>query len=166
MFGLSCQAMPQTNTPEPCDCKVCGKPVPASRRRYRSKTCSRHCSRTDWKERYRAARGIAPINRPTTGAVSELSVAAHCLSLGFSVFRSMCSSAPCDLILLRDGQCIRVEVRTGARHILDTTRLSYPKKTCDIGRSETVAVYAPEDRSITFIPPLHTLTITIKSTLK
>lgn len=54
-----------------------------------------------------------PIPRGTTGAVSELRVAADLLERGYEVFRAVSPSCSCDLAVLKDGKLVRVEVRTG-----------------------------------------------------
>lgn len=48
----------------------------------------------------------------TTGAASELIVCAELMRLGFHVFRCESPHAPFDLIAYRDGQFLRVEVKT------------------------------------------------------
>jgi hypothetical protein len=47
------------------------------------------------------------------GAASELMVCANLLSRGWYVFRSVSPTAPCDLVAMKYGSLIRVEVKTG-----------------------------------------------------
>jgi Holliday junction resolvase-like predicted endonuclease len=46
------------------------------------------------------------------GAVSELLVSADLMARGFEVFRAVSHAASCDLIAMRDGETIRVEVKS------------------------------------------------------
>ena len=54
----------------------------------------------------------------TAGAISELRVAIDLLSKGYNVFRSLSPACPCDFVILKDKQLLRVEVRT--THISST----------------------------------------------
>ena len=48
----------------------------------------------------------------TSGAIAELRVATDLLARGYHIFRSVSPASPCDLIALKDGLCITIEVRT------------------------------------------------------
>ena len=54
------------------------------------------------------------------GTSSELIVATDLLGRGFEVFRSLSPDGSCDLIALKDGRALRIEVKTarttGKRH--------------------------------------------------
>lgn len=50
-------------------------------------------------------------DRGASGAAGELIAAAHFMRQGFHVYRSESQSAPFDLVIYRDGQCQRVEVK-------------------------------------------------------
>lgn len=52
------------------------------------------------------------INCSTKGAIAELRVEADLLARNFHVFRSESPACPCDLIAMRDGVCVKIEVRT------------------------------------------------------
>ena len=61
-----------------------------------------------------AKRSMEPSSfRSTRGAISELTVSANLMARGYEVFRALSPSASCDLIALKDGEVLRVEVRTG-----------------------------------------------------
>lgn len=49
----------------------------------------------------------------TKGAIKELMVSVDLMNKGYQVFRAFSPQAPCDLIALKDGKCLRVEVTTG-----------------------------------------------------
>jgi hypothetical protein len=49
----------------------------------------------------------------TTGAVHELMVAVDLVVRGYEVFRAVSPSCSCDLIALKGGKALRVEVKTG-----------------------------------------------------
>lgn len=53
--------------------------------------------------------------RKRMGAVSELRASAHLLAQGYDVYRSVADRASFDLVAHRDGQLIRVEVKTLSR---------------------------------------------------
>ena len=53
-----------------------------------------------------------PIKNGTTGALSELLVAADMMRQGYDVFRAESPHAPFDLVAYRDSAFTRVEVRT------------------------------------------------------
>jgi len=51
----------------------------------------------------------------TIGAIGELMVASDLMKRGYHVFRAMSPSAPCDLLVMREGLSARVEVRCVSR---------------------------------------------------
>jgi len=95
------------------NCLVCREPIISPRRVY----CSDECARTEATRKERE--GMSQFNPPdlvntgTRGAISELRVAADLLERGFEVFRSVSPSSPCDFAIFRDGELLRLEVRTG-----------------------------------------------------
>ncbi len=48
----------------------------------------------------------------TRGTISELRVETDLLERGYHVFRSESSGCPCDIVAIKDGKCIKIEVRT------------------------------------------------------
>lgn len=51
-------------------------------------------------------------NSGTKGAVGELRVAVDLFERGYEVFRSLAQCCSCDLLVLKSGKILRVEVRT------------------------------------------------------
>lgn len=51
------------------------------------------------------------------GAWGELVVSADLMRRGYCVFRAFSPSCPCDLIAMRDGKLLRVEVTKGRRYV-------------------------------------------------
>lgn len=51
----------------------------------------------------------------TTGALAELVVAADLLRRGFEVYRAVSPAAKSDLVIVRDGRILRVQVKTTYR---------------------------------------------------
>src|SRR5579872_6612397 len=47
------------------------------------------------------------------GAASELIASADLLLRGFDVFRAVAAACPCDLVAMKDGALIRIEVKSG-----------------------------------------------------
>ena len=91
-------------------CVYCGKELPNEKWKY----CSPECKAAYVKEEYRKANPaiLRGGTSATTGAISELRVAIDLLVKGYNVFRSLSPSCPCDLAILKDGQLLKVEVRT------------------------------------------------------
>ena len=97
-------------------CRRCGAEFrPAS---ARHEFCSNDCRLAERD----AGRGTASVrnrfglNPGDLGALSELRVCVDLAERGYSVFRALSPSAPCDLIALApDGAVLRVEVKTGYR---------------------------------------------------
>jgi hypothetical protein len=92
---------------------------------------------------------LPPIERPAptvntgvAGAISELLVSADLLRRGLPVFRAVSAAAPCDLIVLRDGQALRVEVRSGTygREVDGLPTIYFPLGDKDRGRFDVLAV--------------------------
>ena len=52
----------------------------------------------------------------TTGAISELKVCVDLMAKGYHIFRSESPCCPCDLVALKNGITLTVEVRTIARN--------------------------------------------------
>ena len=51
-------------------------------------------------------------NAVNKGAIAELRVGVDLLSKGYHVFRSESPGCPCDIVAIKDGECIKIEVRT------------------------------------------------------
>ena len=129
------------------NCKHCGKPLPARR----SSFCTRQCSKNFEKAQYRAKFPESRLSKPTVGAMSELRVAVDLLSKGYEVFRAVSPACSCDLIALRDGQTLRIEVRTA--NFRPNNRASMPRTPADAGKQDHFAFVLPN--SISYEPALN-----------
>jgi len=88
-------------------------PPPSKHSRNNSrKYCSYKCRQDFYKGKYRDFNPFKGNTPGTTGAISELRVAIDLLSKGFNVFRSMSPNSPCDLAILKNGDLLKIEVRT------------------------------------------------------
>jgi hypothetical protein len=94
--------------------------------------------------------GMGNRGNVTTGAISELVVAVDLTRKGFEVFRAVDPSASCDLLALKDGVVVRVEVRTGTRAI--NGRVSFAPHNLGPHRQDCVAVVLAGDE-IVYVPP-------------
>ena len=84
------------------------------------------------------------MNDTDRGSYNELRAALALMDRGYKVFRAMSPSFPCDLIALKAGKCLRVEVRTAHS---DDGKLRWPWSSRDEGRSDALAaVFAHEVR--------------------
>lgn len=91
-------------------CQTCGKEIGKSRYKFCSAECLKESSRKGYQKLNPTTfRGTTSA---TTGAISELRAAVDLLSKGFNVFRALSPSCPCDLAVLKDGQLLKIEVRT------------------------------------------------------
>ncbi len=95
-------------------CEFCKIPLSKIKQKRGSKYCSRSCK----VRAYNKGLGIRGLHLATgtTGTIGELVVAADLLRKGFEVFRAVSPSCSCDLAILKNGQLLRVEVRTGYRN--------------------------------------------------
>jgi len=110
-------------------CINCGKEIQAhkvKKARGQAKYCGSSCQNEYWKKKYAGQNTIWGISSATVGAINELRASVDLLRRGYSVFRALSPSCPCDLVLLKDGDVFRVEVTTG--HNSSNGRLYYPKK--------------------------------------
>lgn len=97
----------EVQTEDCLNCPTCGKSVTNRQRRY----CSDQC-------RPSVHPGLAKqlgISCGKVGAIAELVVCADLIRRGFEVFRSVSQDCSCDLIVLKDGQAQRVEVKTAVQ---------------------------------------------------
>lgn len=72
------------------------------------------------------------------GAISEMVVASDLLNKGYEVFRSVSQDCSCDLLALKDGSMLRIEVRTGQRNQNGTLGCSVSEK--DLARFDVLAI--------------------------
>lgn len=132
-------------------CKGCGKEF--KKRRSDNVYCENNCRHRTALREYRRLNRRPVIPTGTTGAVSELRVSVDLLSYGVHVFRALSPCCPCDLVVLRNGQVLRVEVRTGYRTQGGKVGFGYSSR--DDGRHDILAIVLPD--SIEYRPSLESL---------
>lgn len=132
-------------------CKFCRKPLSERKIRRHALYCDRICSRNFVKKQYASLNGRdGTVSRATVGAVSELIVSVDLLRRGYDVFRALSPSCSCDLVILKNGRVIRVEVRTG---VINTGgKIAHAWKEKDRDRSDVLAVVV--NGSIIYKPEL------------
>jgi predicted AAA+ superfamily ATPase len=59
---------------------------------------------------------VQGVSNDTAGAISEMVAAADLMRKGYEVFRAVNPGSPCDLIAMKDGWFLRIQVRTTAYH--------------------------------------------------
>jgi len=80
-----------------------------------------------------------------------MAVCVDMISRGYYVFRSVSSSGPIDMIGMKDGKLVKVEVKTGYRRPTDggITKPVHRHEEHDI-----MAVYLPEEKIVVYFPEL------------
>ena len=140
-------------------CEECGTPMPGARKnkRFCGSACVRRRSAAVYaKNNPRPAPGDVPIPSGTIGAMHELVVAADLLGRGFSVFRALSPSCPCDLAVLKGDRLLRIEVRTGS--YLATGKLGWRRGEHDACDLYAVVVKTEAGPPVIFYdPPLPVL---------
>lgn len=121
----------------PCD--FCSKSFEPRSGRQAHRFCSNTCRKAYVLKHQRKLNPRLNLPTGTVGALQELRVATDLLVRGFHVFRAMSPASPCDLVILKDGQTIRVEVRTAYRGWHN--QVHYPKKNI---RADLLALCLPE----------------------
>lgn len=108
-------------------CKRCNGDIPLSRMKRHPVYCGEECAsqwhREAWTKRNRHSK--IKLSASVIGAMHELLVSADLFKMGYSVFRSLSPSAPCDIVILKNGKLLRVEITTG---ILSSTGKIYNAK--------------------------------------
>ena len=74
--------------------------------------------------KYRELNPPSEIPSASVGALNELLVSCDLIRRKWSVFRALSPSCPCDLVVLRNGGLLRIEVTTGS--ICVNKKVSYP----------------------------------------
>lgn len=128
-------------------CVYCGKELPTPKWRY----CSFECKAAYTREEYLKANPtlLRGKTSATTGAISELRVAVDLLAKGYDVFRALSPSCPCDLVILKEGRLLRVEVRTA--HISPWGKMYKLKSLRDIGDKTDIYAHVLPD-TIVYVP--------------
>ena len=133
-------------------CERCGKSYIL--RSGNQRFCSPKCTTADTKAKQAMANERVAISPGSVGAVSELLVCADLLRKGYEVFRSVSPHCSCDMVILKAGRFVRVEVRTGT---IRENGLGYcPTRKCDEGRYDVLAIVF-RGREIEYRPSPDTL---------
>ena len=136
-------------------CEGCGEVLSSDRVRQRAaRFCSESCRRKAYIAKNSASSGLG-LTTATVGSLSELLVGIDLLKRGYDVFRALSPSCSCDLIAVKDGNSLRIEVRSGFMSTPTTRpgKLCYGRKPNDEGKQDVFAVavsckdvvYLPED---------------------
>jgi len=109
------------------------------------KYCSRYCA-PSYIRKMQNLRKPAEFSNATRGAISEWVVAIDLLLKGYEVFHAMSPASSCDLLALKNGTVLRIEVRTGQK----TKRgISYSKRRFKADQWAVVV-----DNQVSYIPLL------------
>lgn len=96
------------------NCVICGSAINnINAKKYCSKDCAKIATHQGYKELNPGSEDRNKRYSSSTGAAHELIVCSKLMKLGYHVFRSQAPSCPCDLIAMKDGILIMVEVTTG-----------------------------------------------------
>ena len=118
---------------------------------YNQALCSKRC-RDTFRNREKFAPDSIQLPTASVGAISELRVAADLLAKGYEVFRAVSAACSCDLVVMKNGITLRIEVRSSFR-IPTTGKISRPKSSRDAGRQDVFA-FCLSDGEIVYEPPL------------
>lgn len=116
-------------------------------RRHNQRFCAPKCQRKtnrpskDWR---------ADVGSGVSGAYAELIVSAELLRLGYWVFRNVTPHGPCDLIALRNGRTVRVEVKTQVPY----SRVLPKSRNYAQGTDYDVLALVHYNGAMSFYPPL------------
>lgn len=117
----------------------------------RRKYCNAKCRERLKSRKYHDANPKLPHpSSGRTGTLSECKVLVDLLSRGYDVFRSVCSSSSCDLMVTRNGKMFRVEVTTGHYVAKDKRLITYPRH--NPANYDIMAIVLPD--KITYLPDM------------
>ncbi len=132
-------------------CDACGG---AFKRPHKTKKyCSQKCQRVKVREKYRAMNPLSFPAFDTTakGAYSELVVCTDLIRRGYSVFRSLSLCSECDVVAIRNGEIVRVEVKTA--HKSSSGKIMHPGIKHQIGKFDVLALVV-SDTEIFYSPDI------------
>jgi len=98
-------------------------------------------------------RELLGLDSGRVGSISELAVCIDLLTKGYYVFRSMSPSGPIDLIAMKDGKTLKIEVKTTYRTF--SGKIKKPKHSHD--QHDVMAVFIPDEKTIEYTPRLEGL---------
>jgi hypothetical protein len=131
-------------------CDECGTEFVArvSHGRFCSRACRQKENLRKWRERNRKPDSgyVAP---GSTGAMHEMLVCVDLLRKGYAVFRSVSPHSPFDLVAIKEGLPVSLEVTTGC--YTTTGRITHPTK--DRAKFDHLVIVTHEGEII-YQPPL------------
>ncbi len=130
-------------------CELCERDFVPTYPGRKTRFCGQACRNASYASR-KLYGGSAELTSGTQGAVAELLVCANLLRLGYEVFRAVSPHCSCDVLALKNGRTLRVEVRTGYKTLGGELRWPQPKR--DAGRSDHYAVVFGD--TVTYVPEL------------
>jgi len=95
-------------------------------------------------------RELLGLDSGRVGSISELAVCIDLLTKGYYVFRSMSPSGPVDLIAMKNGKTLKIEVKT--MHRTFSGKIRKPKHSHD--QHDVIAVFIPDEKAIEYTPRL------------
>lgn len=125
-----------------CAREGCCNPIVGRLRRV---YCSKACRRAQSSLTRARTNDLWGIASGTVGTISELAVAIDLAERGYEVFRAISPSCSCDLIGLRDGQSLRIEVRSGWIGKSGKIGCAFNKQR-DVGRHDVLAIRLRDGR--------------------
>jgi len=129
-------------------CEVCLEDFVA--KQAHTKFCSQECKKKREGEKWGRSSDRS-ISAGTVGAIAEMAVAVDLMEKGYAVFRALSPACLCDLIALKDGVSLRVEVRTGYKGEKEKT--SFPLAPRDIGRQDIFGIYIRARKEVEYYNP-------------
>lgn len=133
-------------------CGFCGDVFEAahSLRRY----CRRECQLQASKCRNGAATPMLNIQASgtTVGAIAELKVVVELLAAGYDVYRASSPACPCDLVVIKQGCVLRIEVTSVVGNLYKEPTM--PARKNSYSHWDIVAVYVRSTDEILYFPAL------------
>jgi hypothetical protein len=128
-------------------CRGCGNPLLATNR-ITQKFCSEDCRKSFYRK-ITLVDKFPKIGTGNLGALSELIASADLLRQGYEVFRAVSPSCSSDLVAIKDGKRLTIEVRTAR---LSTKGVLYFSR--ENFRSDHYALVEVVTSTVTYEPPL------------
>lgn len=101
------------------NCALCGNTIPVNRgkgNRERIKYCSAACLVKATRNGNVSLSEQWGVNASGVGAITELITSIDLMKRGYDVFKAL-SMGTCDLVAIKNGKCIRIEVKSGYTNI-------------------------------------------------
>jgi hypothetical protein len=109
-------------------------------------------NRDDYLKVMTAGRHYSAMPTSKTGAIHELLVCADLMRCGYSVYRALSPAEKCDLLAIKDGKMVRVEVTTGFQSRGGS--ICHPQKENPNGERFDLLAVVMKSWKITYYPPI------------